>query len=293
MPPRSVQFDSQGLKLAGLLWYPTGNDITKHPAIVVSPPMGGVKEQTTSLYAKSMSELGFITLTFDAAYFGESEGLPRYLEDPYHRVEDIKNSVSYLTTLTEVDNDRIGVIGICTSGGYATAAAQSDVRIKALATISAGNTGSVFRNGFNYSNTPEQLKKALAEAAEDRTNEAHGQAPRLTQTLPSPEVVATLPDKSLLKEAYDYYATPQGQHSRSHNLLVARNVDKMVNFHPWDQADLISPRPVLFIVGSIADSKYDSEEAYSKALEPKELFLVEGATHIDLYSYTKKHFTHS
>jgi fermentation-respiration switch protein FrsA (DUF1100 family) len=162
-----------------------------------------------------MSELGFITLAFDAAYFGESEGLPRYLEDPYHRVEDIKNAISYLTILTEVDNGRIGVVGICANGGYATAAAQSDVRIKALATISAGNTGSVFTNGFNYSNTPEQLKKALAEAAKDRTNEACGQAPRLTQTLPNPEVAAALSDKSLLKEAYDYYATPRGQHSRS------------------------------------------------------------------------------
>jgi fermentation-respiration switch protein FrsA (DUF1100 family) len=283
MSPRSVQFDSQGLKLAGLLWVPANTDTKKHAAIVIGHPMGAVKEQTPSVYAEHLNKLGFVTLVFDAAYQGESEGLPRYLEDPSHRVEDIKNAVSYLTTLEQVDSDRIGLVGICASGGYATTAAQTDVRIKALATISAADAGSLFRDGFHYTNTAEQLQKGLAEAAQDRTNEANGQAPRVIPIIPTAEIAATLPDKSLFKEGYEYYGTPRAQHCRAPSVYLARSLDKLVNYHAFDQADLISPRPALYIAGSIADSKYYSEEAYNKSAEPKELFLVEGASHIDLY----------
>jgi fermentation-respiration switch protein FrsA (DUF1100 family) len=207
MSPRSVQFDSQGLKLAGLLWVPANTDTKKHAAIVIGHPMGAVKEQTPSVYAEHLNKLGFVTLVFDAAYQGESEGLPRYLEDPSHRVEDIKNAVSYLTTLEQVDSDRIGLIGICASGGYATTAAQTDVRIKALATISSVDSGSLIRDGFLNTNTAEQLQKGLAEAAQDRTNEANGQAPRVVPIMPTAEIAATLPDKSMFKEYYDYYGT--------------------------------------------------------------------------------------
>jgi fermentation-respiration switch protein FrsA (DUF1100 family) len=283
MSLQNVHFDSQGLQLAGHLRIPSNPDTKRNAAIVISHPAGGVKEQTVSIYADLLTKLGFITLTFDAAYNGESEGSPHHLEDPYHRVEDIINAVSYVSTLPQVDATRVGVLGVCASGGYAISAAKMDARIRAVATVSAVDTGSLFRDGLQHTLSVEDLKKGLAQASQDRTNEALGKPARLLQAIATAEVAVTLPDRTLAKEGYDYYGTPRGQHPRAPCVIVARSLDKLIGFHAFDQADLISPRPILCIAGSDADTLYYSEEVIEKAAEPKELFLIKGSTHVDLY----------
>lgn len=152
--------------------------------------MGGVKEQTASIYAEKLSKLGFVTLAFDAAYQGESEGTPRYLEDPFQRSEDVKSAVTYLSTLPEVDTERIGALGICASGGYVPYAAQTDLRIKAIAGISAADAGSIFRDGLGYTISTEDMKKNLVEAGKERIREAQGEFLRYDPVAPTAEIAS-------------------------------------------------------------------------------------------------------
>jgi len=174
-----VTFQSKGIIIAANLFIPskTTEQDRKGAAIIVSHPFGGVKEQTAGLYAKLLAEAGFITLAFDAAYQGESGWEPRYLEDPYQRVEDIKSAVTFLTTRDEVDLNRIGALGICASGGYVLFAAATDRRIRAVATIRAADTGRMYREGLGGGQSRASLLKALEWAGMERTLEAKGQKP--------------------------------------------------------------------------------------------------------------------
>ncbi|RMZ44705.1 hypothetical protein AFCA_010905 [Aspergillus flavus] len=287
-----VEFDSNGINLVGNLFLPDGVDLTATnaslPAVVVGHPWTGVKEQTAGLYAESLAEYGFATLAFDAAYQGESGGLPRYLEDPHQRTEDVKNAVSYLTTLSGlVDPERIAGLGICASGGYVSYAAQTDKRIKALATVSAFDVGQYHREPWgggevNYT----ALNDLFAAASERRTREAATGDVELVFSAPmSPEEVT--PDLPLMfREAYDYYRTARGMHPRAPNVYVTRSEELMATYDSFDNMRLVSPRPVLIIYGSRADTGYFSQRAYANALEPKEEFVVPNATHFDLYDHT-------
>src|ERR1700733_14136420 len=172
-----VTFPSAGLNLAGHLYIPDGESDGPRPAIVVSHPASGVKEQAAGLYAERFAREGFVTLTFDAAFQGESGGEPRGLEDPAHRVEDIKAAVSFLSVHDAVDPERIGALGICASGGYVIPASATDHRVKAVATVSAADLGRQFREGADGQQDPAVIRGMLDESAAARTAEAHVESP--------------------------------------------------------------------------------------------------------------------
>jgi len=174
-----VSFRSNGLAIAGHLYVPDDQSQGRRPAIAVGHPMGGVKEQTAGIYAQRLAREGFVTLTFDAAYQGESGGEPRYLEDPTQRAEDVRSAISFLTTREEVDPDRIGALGICASGGYVPFAAQTDHRIKAVATVSAVCIGRMFSSGVDGKQNESIVRAMLDQAGVDRTNEARGAQPHI------------------------------------------------------------------------------------------------------------------
>lgn len=273
------------IQLAGEIYYPDGFDADKqYPSIVVVHPGGGVKEQTVAIYARKLAEKGYVTLTFDAAYQGESGGTPRHLEDPESRVEDIRSAVDYLTTREFVDDDNIGALGICAGGGYTIHAAQTEARIKAVATVSAVDGGRTRREGLGGTMTDEGRNQMLAEVAAQRTLEANGAPPRYINYVPtSLDSIAEGPNAEEFREYYDYYRTPRGGHPRSENIYLFTSLDKMFAYTGMDHVDWISPRPLLMIAGSHARTRYMSEEAIQMAKEPKELYIIEGASHIDLY----------
>ncbi|MET7296670.1 alpha/beta hydrolase [Streptomyces griseoloalbus] len=268
-----VTFRSSNLTLAGILFLPDTPTAGRLPAVVVGHPSGGVKEQTASMYAERLAREGFAALVFDAAYQGESEGEPRGLEDPFQRAEDVKSAVSFLATRDEIDPDRIGALGICASGGYVPYAAQTDLRIKAVATVSAGDLGSVMREGLGRTQDPHTLRSMLELANAARTAEARGEA------VPRQEWITEAVDA----ETYEYYRTPRGHHPRAVQPWPVRSLDQIIQYDSYALIHLISPRPLLMIIGSDANTAYISRQAIEKAAEPKELFVIDGATHISLY----------
>jgi len=268
--------------VVGDLYFPANYDpAKKYAAIIVGHPFGGVKEQTSGLHARKLAEMGYVTLAFDASYYGESDGYPRRMESPEVRVEDFSAAVDFLSNHTAIDADKLGVIGICGGGCYSVSATQIDHRIKALATISMYDMGRARRQGVGDTQTYGQRMAILDEIGRQRTAEYGGAARRDIRALPE-KVDENTPKFAI--DFLDYYDNPQrGQHPNSTGYYSYTSLAPMMNFFPFVQIETISPRPVLFIVGENAVSKYFSEDAYEKAAEPKELFVVPGATHVDLY----------
>ncbi|KAH7312800.1 hydrolase of the alpha/beta superfamily [Rhexocercosporidium sp. MPI-PUGE-AT-0058] len=243
-------------------------------AIIVGHPGTALKEQQSGLYAKSLASHGFTALAFDAAYQGKSGGELRYLEDPHQRVEDFINAVTFLSTLDrEVDPERIGTVGICASGGYTISAAQTDLRIKAVATVCGVCLGTMTRNSMkDTSGAINQtiLQPTLAWATEERISEARGNQP------------ATISILQTFEEAGDYYQTSRRKHPRCTNLQLVRSLDTIATYDSFAFIDWISPRPLLMIIGSEADKGTDdpadtgrfSRIAIERAKEPKELFVI-------------------
>jgi fermentation-respiration switch protein FrsA (DUF1100 family) len=275
------------ITIAGHLFLPAGFDARKtYPAILVGHPAGGVKEQTAGLYARKLAELGYITLAFDASYQGESGGEPHSLEDPAVRVEDFRAATDYLSNHSSVDANRIGVLGICAGGGYGINAAQTDTRLRAVATISMVDLGQLRRDGLGGMLTP-QLQKRMEEATLQRTKEAQGEPIAYVEySSGAGQVPANIP--TMYREIADYYGTSRGYHPNEATKYPLACLTKLFNFTALDHVELISPRPLLLIAGRIADSHYFSDQAYERAKEPKELFDIDGATHVDLYD--KPHY---
>jgi hypothetical protein len=280
-----VTFDSAGIALAGILYAP---DAEEHqdgprPAVVVGHPGGGVKEQTASVYARRLAEQGFVTLVFDAAYQGESGGTPRGLEDPAQRIEDIKAAVSFLHTRPEVDAERIGVLGICASGGYVLPATGSDHRIKAVATVSAVDIARQFRLGAEGTQDPAVFQALLDAAAHARTATARGQDPGTLTLFPETIEQARELGGEHGAEGFAYYRTPRADHPRAARFFDWTSIDKMAVFDAFAPVPLIGQRPLLMVAGTRAVTSWMSVEAYQKAVGPREIHWVEGAGHVDLY----------
>jgi fermentation-respiration switch protein FrsA (DUF1100 family) len=279
---RKVTFYNRlGISLVGDLYVPKNLDRSRrYPAIIVGHPYGGVKEQTSGLYAQTMAERGFVTLAFDASYNGESGGQPHFIASPEAFVEDFSAAVDFLGANPLVDRDRIGVIGVCGSGGFSLAAAQIDPRIRAVATVSMYDIGQAVRQGLAATLDEAALRNTLERIAAQRWSVVDG-AER-AMVIGTPEAI-TEASTDIDREFYDYYRTPRGHHPRSTTALTATSGAAMALFSAFEHLDWISPRPVLFITGDRAHSKHFSEQAFQRAAEPKELYLVPGAGHVDLY----------
>ena len=278
----AVTFMNNTLKMAGNLYLPTGMDKNKkYSAIVVVHPGGGVKEQTAGLYAQRLAESGFVALAFDASYQGESEGEPRFLDNPMNRVGDIYSAVDYLVTLPYVDQERIGGMGICAGSGATVKAAMSEHRIKALVTVSGVDVGAASRKGWDGKGTGADIIPTLEAVAKQRTAEANGADPIYVPYVPE---VGDLLAPMDLQEAADYYRTPRGQYPTSTNKLLFSGVSYAILFDGYGQADKLLTQPLLIIAGSEAGSLWHSQELQAKAAsKEKELFIIKGATHMDLY----------
>lgn len=283
-----VSFSNQyKMKVGARLFLPKElEEGRKYPAVIVGHPMGAVKEQSAGLYATKLAECGFVTLALDLSFWGESDGEPRNAVLPDVYSEDFSAAVDFLGTRPFVDRERIGVVGICGSGSFAISAAKIDPRLRAIATVSMYDMGIATRSGLGHSLTLEDRKAVLREAADQRWVEAEG-----GQTKYTGGTVHKLTEKStpIEREFYAFYRTPRGEFTpkgagpltTTHPTLTS-NV-KFMNFYPFNDIETISPRPLLFIAGEKAHSREFSEDAYQKAAEPKELLIVPGAGHVDLY----------
>lgn len=285
---QKVTFKNQyQMNVAGNLFIPKNlNRNAKNPAIVVGHPMGAVKEQSANLYATKMAEQGFVTLSLDLSFWGESDGQPRNAVSPDIYAEDFSAAVDFLGTQPVVDRNQIGAIGICGSGSFVISAAKIDPRLKAIATVSMYDMGAASRNALKHSQTLEQRKQIIAEAAEQRYVEFTGGETKYTSGTVHELNENTHP---IQREFYDFYRTPRGEYTpkgsspkfTTHPTLTGSV--KFMNFYPFNDIETISPRPMLFITGENAHSREFSEDAYRLATEPKELFIVPGAGHVDLY----------
>jgi hypothetical protein len=272
-----------GTAIVANLFKPAGFDARrKYAAVVVTHPFGGVKEQTAGLYALRLAEQGFLTLAYDASYQGESGGLPRLMEVPAQRLDDISCAIDFLVQHPQVDAGRIGSLGICAGGGYALCHAATELRVKAVAAVSTFNLGEARREGMGTISYEERMKR-LKDAGEARSREARGEPARLVPVVPDSAASFTESTPATYREGHEYYRTARAQHPNSPNRYVFSSLPQQMAFFPFEQLDTISPRPLLVIAGSRADTLFWSRQAYEKAREPKELHVVEGATHIDMY----------
>ncbi len=274
--------NGNGITLSAVINYPDGFDAAKqYPAVVVSHPGGGVKEQTAGTYAKKLAEQGFITVAYDASYQGESTGTPRQLENPSVRTEDVSAVIDYLDTQPYVDGDKIGAMGICAGAGYTANAAINDKRIKAVGTVSMVNIGQMFRNGWENNikdadaipvrDMGADARRAAADGSED---EIFPLAPMREEDAPNAE----------LREAWEYYHTPRAQHPNSPGYMTKRSLDQIIPYDAYHKAEAFFTQPLLTVVGSQAGSKWMSDDLMQRAgTKDKRQYIVEGANHMSLY----------
>ncbi len=284
---RKVTFRNRyGITLAGDLYQPR-NASGKLAALAVGGPFGAVKEQSSGLYAQTMAERGFVTLAFDGSYTGESGGEPRNVASPDINTEDFMAAVDFIGLLPSVDRERIGVIGICGWGGMALNAVAADKRVKAVVASTMYDMTRVMSKGYNDSVTPEQRAQALEHLSRQRWQDAANGKPAYQPAYNKLEGG----EARFLVDYADYYMTPRGYHPRAVNSGNAWTVTTPLSFMNMPilaYIHEISPRPLLFVHGENAHSRYFAETAYAAAAQPKELLIVEGASHVDLYDRVDK-----
>ena len=282
---KTVYFPNGPIKMAGNLHLPKDfSPDRSYAAIVCVHPNGGVKEQTAGLYAARLAGEGMVTLAYDASYQGESGGEPRQEENPYARVDDVSAAIDYLTTLGFVDQQCISVLGICAGGGYAINAAITDRRIKAVGTVSAVNFGAMCRAGYEGTAAPTQAVEFLEMAAKARTAEAKGEPVAMLPFTPSNAKDAEGAPHRDYREAYYYYHTPRAQHPRAPSVYPVHSLAQLVTYDAFQFAEQFLTQPLQFVAGSEAGSLCYSQDAFKRAASrDKNLHIVNGAGHVDLY----------
>lgn len=283
---KSVLYKNRfGINISADLYIPTNFDETKkYAGLIIGSPYGGVKEQGPGIYAQSMAERGFVALTFDPSYNGYSGGEPRHISSPDLFVEDFSAAVDYLGTRSFIDRHKIGVIGICGSGGFGISAAQVDRRIKAVATVSMYDISRVAANGWKDSFTEEDRNKILDSIAEQRYEDFEAAQPALAQR--GAPIGFDENTDPIGREFGEFYSTPRGYHPNSITQFTITSSMSFMNLPLLTHIKSISPRPLLFIIGEHAHSRYFSEDAFEMAAEPKELYVIPNAGHVDLYDKT-------
>lgn len=278
-----VTYKLNGLEIAANVYTPANYDTAKkYPTVVIAHPNGGVKEQVAGLYAQRLAEKGYITITADAAYQGASGGMPRNVDKPSNRIEDIHGMADFITQYAGVDANRLGLLGVCGGGGYALKAAQTDKRFKAIATLSMFNSGLVRRNGFMDSQL-STIQARLKQASDARAQEAAGgKIIYAADVKLTDEQIAKLPF-DLYREGFEYYDKTHA-HPNSTFKYTMSSLLELMNFDATSNMDLIN-QPLLMMAGSKADSLYMTQNAFKEATnaKDKELFLIDGATHIQTY----------
>lgn len=286
---KKVRFKNRyGITLVGDLYLPKNKGKEPLPAIAVSGPFGAVKEQSSGLYAQTMTEKGFVTLAFDPSFTGDSSGQPRHVASPDINTEDFSAAVDFLSSLDEVNPEQIAVIGICGFGGFALNAAAMDPRIKVAVTSTMYDMSRVNANGYFDATTPEQRYKLRQELNAQRTldfkNKSYAVAPGLPDKLTGDE-------PQFVQDYFGYYKTPRGYHKNSINSTGGWNMTSSLSFMNMPiltYSDEIQ-NAVLMIHGEKAHSRYFSEDAFKKLKGAnKEMFIVPNANHVDLYDQKDK-----
>jgi fermentation-respiration switch protein FrsA (DUF1100 family) len=280
-----VNYNLNGIKIAANVYTPANYDPSKsYPAIVVAHPNGGVKEQVAGLYAQRLAESGYITIVADASYQGASGGEPRNVDKPAYRIEDIRGMADYITQYAGVNAEKLGLLGVCGGGGYSLAAAQTYKRFKAVATLSMFNSGVVRRNGFKDSQL-STIQERLKQASDARTQEAAGGEVLYTANAKTTDEQADKMPFDLYREGHYYYNRTHAHPNSTFKYTTSSLLDLMA-FDASTNMALIN-QPLLMIAGSKADTYYMTEDAFSQATgtNDKELFLIDGATHIQTYYF--------
>lgn len=282
----SVSFKNGSLAMAGEIRFPSGFDASQqYAALVITTPGSNVKEQIGAFYGERMAARGFVTLAFDPSYQGQSGGEPRDLEDPAARVEDVRCAVDFLTTLPYVGEGRIGILGVCAGGGYAANAAMTEHRIKAVGTVVAVNLGRAWRQAALTADAADQL---LAQVGQQRTREARGGELRRENWLPDTleeAKAAGITDPDTL-EAVDYYRTPRSYSPYSTNRRLFRGDALVMGFDAFHLAGELLTQPLQVIVAGRLGTTFsfgDGKELWERARNKKDLFVIEGAGHYDMY----------
>lgn len=278
-----VSYKLNGLDISANVYTPANFDPKgKYPTIVVAHPNGGVKEQVAGLYAQRLAEMGYVTIAADAAYQGASGGQPRSVDKPADRIEDIHGMADFISGYGGADITRLGLLGICGGAGYSLVAAETDKRFKSVATVSMFNSGRVRRNGYVDSQL-DTVQQRLQPASAARAQEAAGGAVMYSGDANlSDEQIAKLPF-DLYRQGYEYYWKTHAHPNATFKYTTSSLIDLM-RFDATNQIELIQ-QPLLMIAGTRADSLYMTEDAFAKATgaKDKELFKLDGATHIETY----------
>jgi len=302
---KKVTFKNRyGITVAADFYVPKGVTEKPLPALAIGGPFGAVKEQASGLYAQTLAEHGFATVAFDPSFTGESAGKPRNVASPDINTEDFSAAVDFLGLEQSVDRNRIGVLGICGFAGMALTAASSDSRIRAVATTSMYDMSRSMSRSYKDSYTKDQRHQVIDHLSQQRWIDAEkgfyalglhevpfdakGNLIKGQRVLPD-----SLPESldPVLRAFFEYYKTPRGFHPRgvnSNSAWTATTPMSFFSFPLYANVDMISPRPILLIAGENAHSRYYSEDVYKLASQPKELLIVAGADHVDLYDQAEK-----